>query len=138
MRRQIQEVLRKAGEESLEKGTKEEREDLKGVEVSSVQQLYVSVRGVRTSAATNKCEFSTARTYHSVRGALVLNKKTKWCKLCAWAHDKDCEKLRAYRTEEVKCTQELMARTRREAAPTRAQQQAARPEYTLTVEKENR
>eukprot|EP00965_Chrysotila_dentata_P117931 3897961-Pleurochrysis_carterae.AAC.1 len=57
MRRQIQEVLRKAGEESTGRGTEEEREDLKRVEVNTVQQLYVNVRGMRTSAATNKCEF---------------------------------------------------------------------------------
>eukprot|EP00965_Chrysotila_dentata_P053903 1788549-Pleurochrysis_carterae.AAC.1 len=57
MRRQIQEVLRKTGEESGDRGTEEERADLRGVEITSVQQLYVSVRGMRTSAATNKCEF---------------------------------------------------------------------------------
>eukprot|EP00965_Chrysotila_dentata_P058230 1930722-Pleurochrysis_carterae.AAC.1 len=57
MRRQIQEVLRKAGEEPSNRGTAEEREDMRGVEVNSVQQLYVNVRGMRTSAATNQCEF---------------------------------------------------------------------------------
>eukprot|EP00965_Chrysotila_dentata_P118959 3933318-Pleurochrysis_carterae.AAC.1 len=35
MRRQVQEVLRKAGEEPSERGTAEEREDLRGVEVTS-------------------------------------------------------------------------------------------------------
>eukprot|EP00965_Chrysotila_dentata_P080592 2659422-Pleurochrysis_carterae.AAC.1 len=168
MRKQIQEVLRGAGEDPSERGTAEEREDLKGVEVSSVQQLYVSVRGMTTSAATNKCEFSyttpsgeelrwgpkrftlyaeyhkrtlkpkmnSARTYHTVRGALTLNDPAGWCELCAWAHGKECEKLKAYRAEEAKQTSELMARARREAAPTRAQRQAARPEYTLDVEME--
>eukprot|EP00965_Chrysotila_dentata_P260119 6213791-Pleurochrysis_carterae.AAC.2 len=67
-----------------------------------------------------------ARTYHTVRDARVLNEQTRWRELCAWAHGKDCERLRAYRTEEAKQTQELVARTRRETAPTRAQQQAAR------------
>eukprot|EP00965_Chrysotila_dentata_P220515 6191821-Pleurochrysis_carterae.AAC.1 len=57
MRKQIQEVLRKAGDESSDRGSAEEREDLRGVEVNSVQQLYVNVKGMRTSAATNKCEF---------------------------------------------------------------------------------
>eukprot|EP00965_Chrysotila_dentata_P045593 1514724-Pleurochrysis_carterae.AAC.10 len=57
MRQQIQSVLRKAGEESSEKGTEEKREDLMGVEVNSVQQPYVNVRGMRTIAATSKCEF---------------------------------------------------------------------------------
>eukprot|EP00965_Chrysotila_dentata_P050270 1665666-Pleurochrysis_carterae.AAC.1 len=57
MRAQIQAVLRKAGAELVEQGTEKEREDLRGVEVNTVQQLYVSVRGMRTSAATNKCEF---------------------------------------------------------------------------------
>eukprot|EP00965_Chrysotila_dentata_P162973 5382036-Pleurochrysis_carterae.AAC.1 len=42
MRAQIQEVLRKAGAELAEQGTEEEREDLRGVEVISAQQLYVS------------------------------------------------------------------------------------------------
>eukprot|EP00965_Chrysotila_dentata_P128108 4236072-Pleurochrysis_carterae.AAC.3 len=168
MRKQIQEVLRRAGEESSKKGTVEEREDLRGVEVNSVQQLYVSVRGMTTSAATNKCEFgyttpsgeelrwgptkltlhaeyhrrslkvkeNSARTYHTVRGALVLNDQATWCELCAWAHGKGCEKLRAYRAEENRRTDELMARARRETAPTRAQRQATRPEYTLSVEME--
>eukprot|EP00965_Chrysotila_dentata_P212242 6186903-Pleurochrysis_carterae.AAC.1 len=36
MRRQIQEVLRKAGEELSDRGTAEEREDMRGVEVNSV------------------------------------------------------------------------------------------------------
>eukprot|EP00965_Chrysotila_dentata_P054836 1820914-Pleurochrysis_carterae.AAC.1 len=126
MRKQIQDILRKAGEEETERGTVEEREDLKGVEVHSVQQLYVQVRGMRTSAATNKCEFgyttpsgeelrwgptrftlyaeyhkrslkvktSSARTYHTVRGALILNEQSTWCELCASAHGKECEKLR--------------------------------------------
>eukprot|EP00965_Chrysotila_dentata_P170641 5633270-Pleurochrysis_carterae.AAC.2 len=117
MRKQIQEILRKEGEESA-RGTEEEREDLKGVVVNTVQQLYVSVRGMRTSAATNKCEFGyttpsgqelkwgpkrftlysefhrrslkpkahTAQTYHTVRGALVLNEVARWCELCACAH----------------------------------------------------
>eukprot|EP00965_Chrysotila_dentata_P012405 408257-Pleurochrysis_carterae.AAC.1 len=57
MRGQIQEILRKAGEETAERGTEEEREDLRGVNVNTVQQLYVNVRGMRTSAPTNKCEF---------------------------------------------------------------------------------
>eukprot|EP00965_Chrysotila_dentata_P030699 1022222-Pleurochrysis_carterae.AAC.2 len=166
MRRQIQEVLRKAGEEPSDRGTAEEREDMRGVEVNSVQQLYVSVRG--TSAATNKFEFgyttpsgeelkwgptrftlyseyhkrtlkvksNTARTYHTVRGALILNEQAKWCELCAQAHGKECEQLRAYRTEEARRTQDLMAKAKRGTAPTLAQQQAARPEYTLNVEKE--
>eukprot|EP00965_Chrysotila_dentata_P226201 6195253-Pleurochrysis_carterae.AAC.7 len=43
MRKQIQEALRKAGEESPERGTEEERADLRRVEVNNVQQLYVSV-----------------------------------------------------------------------------------------------
>uniref|UniRef100_A0A7S4BSQ4 Uncharacterized protein n=1 Tax=Chrysotila carterae TaxID=13221 RepID=A0A7S4BSQ4_CHRCT len=168
MRKQIQEVLRKAGDESSDRGSAEEREDLRGVEVNSVQQLYVNVKGMRTSAATNKCEFgyttpsgeelrwgptkftlcseyhkhtlkaksNTMRTYHTVQGALILNEQAKWCELCAWAHGKECERLRAYRTEEARRTQELMAKARRETEPTRAQQQAARPEYTLSVEKE--
>eukprot|EP00965_Chrysotila_dentata_P171849 5671363-Pleurochrysis_carterae.AAC.1 len=168
MRKQIQEVLRKAGEELTDRDTEREREDLRGVLVNSVQQLYVNVRGMRTCAATNKCEFGyttpsgeelswgptkftlyagyhkcshkgktdTARTYYTVRGALVLNEQWKWCELCAWAHGKDCEKLVAYRTEEVRRRQELMTRARRENAPTRAQKQAARPEYTISVEKE--
>eukprot|EP00965_Chrysotila_dentata_P233110 6199381-Pleurochrysis_carterae.AAC.1 len=168
MRRQIQEVLRQAGEEKWERGTAEEREDMRGVEVSSVQQLYVNVRGMRTSAATNKCEFgyttpsgeelkwgptrftlhseyhkrtlkaksNSARTYHTVRGALTLNEQAQWCELCAWAHGKECERLKAYRTQENERTLELMAKARRGTAPTRAQQQAARPEYTLDVEKE--
>eukprot|EP00965_Chrysotila_dentata_P129564 4283109-Pleurochrysis_carterae.AAC.1 len=168
MKKQIQEVLRKAGEASSERGTAEEREDLKGVVVNSVQQLYVSVRGMTTSAATNKCEFgyttpsggelrwgptkftlhaeyhkrslkvktATARTYHTVRGALTLNEQAKWCELCACAHWKGCEKLRAYRTEEARRTQELMEKARRGTAPSRAQLQAARPEYTLDVEQE--
>eukprot|EP00965_Chrysotila_dentata_P021442 710310-Pleurochrysis_carterae.AAC.1 len=76
------------------------------------------------------------RTYHTVQGALILNEQAKWCELCAWAHGKECERLRAYRTEEARRTQELMAKARRETEPTRAQQQAARPEYTLSVEKE--
>eukprot|EP00965_Chrysotila_dentata_P097843 3234947-Pleurochrysis_carterae.AAC.2 len=166
MRRQIQEVLRKAGEE-VDRGTERERADLGGVEVISVQQLYVSVKGMRTSAATNKCEFgyttpsgeelhwgptkftlyaechrrshkvktNTARTFHTVRGALILNEQKKWCELCAWAHGQDCQKLVAYREEEARRTQELMARAKRETAPTRAQLQAAKPEYTLSVEK---
>eukprot|EP00965_Chrysotila_dentata_P239724 6203271-Pleurochrysis_carterae.AAC.2 len=57
MRKQIQEVLRKAGEELTDRGTEREREDLRRVKANSVQQLYVSVRGMRTCAATNKCEF---------------------------------------------------------------------------------
>eukprot|EP00965_Chrysotila_dentata_P110004 3634757-Pleurochrysis_carterae.AAC.1 len=97
-------MMTKTNESPSERGTAEEREDLRGVEVNSVQQLYVSVRGKTTSAATNKCEFgyttasgeelrwgptkftryaeyhkrslkvetNTARTYHTVRGALVL------------------------------------------------------------------
>eukprot|EP00965_Chrysotila_dentata_P148619 4907497-Pleurochrysis_carterae.AAC.1 len=162
------EVLRKAGEERMDQGTEEEREDLKGVTVNTVQQLYVNVRGMRTSAATNKCEFSyttpsgqelkwgptrftlcaeyhkrslkakshTANTYHTVRGALVLNEPSRWCELCACAHGKDCRKLRAYRTEEVRRTNELLSRAKRETAPSRAQQQATRPEYTLNVERE--
>eukprot|EP00965_Chrysotila_dentata_P138697 4587858-Pleurochrysis_carterae.AAC.2 len=168
MKKQIQDVLRKEGEESAEKGTEEEREDLKGVVVNTVQQLYVNVRGMRTSAATHKCEFgyttpsgkelrwgptrftlyseyhkrslkpktNTAQTYHTVRGALVLNDHARWCELCACAHGKDCERLKAYRTEEAKRTNELLVRARRETAPSRAQQQATRPEYTLEVEKE--
>eukprot|EP00965_Chrysotila_dentata_P148689 4909908-Pleurochrysis_carterae.AAC.2 len=168
MRKQIQEVLRKAGEDSPERGTEEEREDLKGVVVNSVQQLYVNVRGMRTSAATNKCEFgyttpsgeelkwgpkrftlyaeyhkrslkpktNTASTYHTVRGALILNEQARWCELCAEAHGKDCERLREYRAEEARRTSELISKARREAAPTRAQQQAARPEYTLDVKRE--
>eukprot|EP00965_Chrysotila_dentata_P040133 1332127-Pleurochrysis_carterae.AAC.2 len=123
---------------------------------------------MRTSAATNKCEFgcttpsgeeprwgptrftlyaefhkcsrkvktNTARTFHTVRGALILNEQRKWCELCAWAHGKDCQRLEAYRAEEARRTQELLARAKRESASTRAQQQAARPEYTLSVEKE--
>eukprot|EP00965_Chrysotila_dentata_P137650 4553989-Pleurochrysis_carterae.AAC.2 len=149
MRRQIQEVLRKAGEELVDRGTEEEREDLKGVVVNTVQQLYVNVRGMRTSAATSKCEFGyttpsgeelkwapthftyhkrslkpkahSARTYHTVRGALVLNEQTRWCELCAAAHGKDCERLRAFRTEEARRTQELLSKAKRETAPTRAQ-----------------
>eukprot|EP00965_Chrysotila_dentata_P184220 6082137-Pleurochrysis_carterae.AAC.1 len=168
MRKQIQEVLRKAGAELVEQGSEQEREDLRGVEVNTVQQLYVNVRGMRTSAATNKCEFGyttpsgeelrwgpkrftlyseyhkrslkvksdSARTYHTLRGALILNEQAQWCELCAWAHGKECERLRAYRQEEARRTQELLAKSRREAAPSRAQQQAARPEYTLNVEKE--
>eukprot|EP00965_Chrysotila_dentata_P097985 3239902-Pleurochrysis_carterae.AAC.1 len=168
MRRQIQEVLRKAGEESKDRGTEEEREDLKGVVVNTVQQLYVNVRGMRTSAATNKCEFgyttpsgnelkwgpkrftlyseyhkrtlqpktNTARTYHTVRGALILNEQTRWCELCACAHGKDCERLREYRAEEARRTSELLDKAKRESAPSRAQQQAAKPEYTLGVERE--
>eukprot|EP00965_Chrysotila_dentata_P115695 3823602-Pleurochrysis_carterae.AAC.1 len=168
MRRQIQGVLRKAGEELTDRGTEREREDLRGVTVNSVQQLYVNVRGMRTCAATNKCEFGyttpsgeeltwgpttftlyagyhkrshkvkadTARTYHTVRGALVLNEQGNWCKLCAWAHGKNCEKLVEYRSEEARRKQDLMTRARRENAPTRAQQQASRPEYTISVEKE--
>eukprot|EP00965_Chrysotila_dentata_P122682 4054856-Pleurochrysis_carterae.AAC.1 len=58
MKQQIQEVLRKAGEETAERGTEEERADLRGVVITGVQQLYVNVRGMRTNAATNKCEFS--------------------------------------------------------------------------------
>eukprot|EP00965_Chrysotila_dentata_P180329 5953704-Pleurochrysis_carterae.AAC.1 len=168
MKQQIQAVLRKAGAEARDRGTEKERADLRGVEVTSVQQLYVSVRGMRTSAATNKCEFGyitpsgeelrwgptsftlyaefhkrsrkvkedTARTFHTVRGALVLNEQKKWCELCACAHGKDCQLLVAFRAEEARRKQELLARTKRESAPTRAQQQAARPEYTLSVEKE--
>eukprot|EP00965_Chrysotila_dentata_P066061 2187020-Pleurochrysis_carterae.AAC.1 len=85
---------------------------------------------------TLKVKINTARTYHTVRGALTLNEQAKWCELCAWAHGKDCEKLRAYRAEEARRTQELLDKARREKAPTRAQQQAARPEYTLDVEQE--
>eukprot|EP00965_Chrysotila_dentata_P220041 6191532-Pleurochrysis_carterae.AAC.2 len=146
MRKQIQEVIRKAGDEAAERGTAEERKDLRGVEVNSVQQLYVNVRGMRTSAATNKCEFgytipsgeelrweptkstlhaefhkrslkvktNSARTYHTARGALVLNEQSRWCEECAFAHGKDCKWLRAYRAEEAKRTQELMSRARRE------------------------
>eukprot|EP00965_Chrysotila_dentata_P255857 6212361-Pleurochrysis_carterae.AAC.3 len=109
MRRQIQEVLRKAGEELTDRDTEKEREDLRGVTVSSVQQLYVKVRGMRTCAATNKCAFGyttpsgeelswdptkftihagyhkrshkvkadTASTYHTARGALILNEQGK-------------------------------------------------------------
>eukprot|EP00965_Chrysotila_dentata_P162838 5377652-Pleurochrysis_carterae.AAC.1 len=133
MRKQVQEVLRKAGTEEAERGTEKEREDLRGVVVNTVQQLYVNVRGMRTSAATNKCEFGyttpsgdelqwgptrftlhadfhkrslkpkthTAQTYHTVRGALILNEPSRWCELCASAHGKDCERLRAYRLEEA-------------------------------------
>eukprot|EP00965_Chrysotila_dentata_P262381 6214553-Pleurochrysis_carterae.AAC.1 len=159
MRRQIQDVLRKEGEEATGRGTEEERDDLRGVEVNSVQQLYVNVRGMRTSAATNKCEFGyttpsgqelkwgptrftlyaefhkrslkpkthTAHTYHTVRGALILNEQARWCELCACAHGKDCEKLQAYRVEESRRTNELFSKAKRETAPTRAQQQAAKP-----------
>eukprot|EP00965_Chrysotila_dentata_P179971 5942090-Pleurochrysis_carterae.AAC.1 len=168
MRRKIQGVLRKAGQELMDKGTEREREDLRGVTVNSVQQLYRNVRGMRTCAATNKCEFGyttpsgeeptwgpttftlyagyhkrsykvkedTARTYHTVRGALVLNEQNNWCELCARAHGKKCEKLLEYRSEEARRKQDLMTRARRENAPTRAQQQASRPEYTISVEKE--
>eukprot|EP00965_Chrysotila_dentata_P065056 2156844-Pleurochrysis_carterae.AAC.1 len=168
MRKQMQEVLRKTGMEEAERGTEKEREDLRGVEVITIQQLYVNVRGMRTSAATNKCELAyttpsgdeltwgpkrftlyaeyhrrslkpktnTARTYHTVRGALILNDQSRWCELCACAHGKDCERLREYRSEEANRMQELFAKTKRENAPTRAQQQAARPTYTLSVERE--
>eukprot|EP00965_Chrysotila_dentata_P019557 649675-Pleurochrysis_carterae.AAC.1 len=44
--------------------------------------------------------------------------------------------VRTYREEEAKRTNELLAKTRRETASTRAQRQATRPEYTLSVEKE--
>eukprot|EP00965_Chrysotila_dentata_P011019 358307-Pleurochrysis_carterae.AAC.1 len=123
---------------------------------------------MRTSAATNKCEFGyttpsgqelkwgptrftlyaefhrrslkpkshTANTYHTVRGALTLNEQAGWCELCACAHGKDCEKLQTYRAEESRRTNELFSKARRENAPTRAQQQAAKPEYTLSVERE--
>eukprot|EP00965_Chrysotila_dentata_P226202 6195253-Pleurochrysis_carterae.AAC.8 len=72
-----------------------------------------------------KVKIDTARIYHTVRGALILNKQKRWCKLCAWAPGKDCERLAAYRKKGARRTQELMARTKRETAPTRAQQQAA-------------
>eukprot|EP00965_Chrysotila_dentata_P067268 2226158-Pleurochrysis_carterae.AAC.1 len=165
---QVQEVLRKAGTDAAERGTEKEREDLRGVVVNTVQQLYVNVRGMRTSAATNKCEFGyttpsgeelkwgptrftmhaefhkrslkpktqTARTYHTVRGALILNEQSRWCELCACAHGKDCERLRAYRQEEANRMQGLLDKAKRGNAPSRAQQQAARPEYTLSVERE--
>uniref|UniRef100_A0A7S4F5P6 C3H1-type domain-containing protein n=1 Tax=Chrysotila carterae TaxID=13221 RepID=A0A7S4F5P6_CHRCT len=168
MRKQIQEVLRKAGDESSDRGSAEEREDLRGVVVNTVQQLYVSVRGMRTSAATNKCEFGyvtpsgkelkwgptrftlyaefhkrslkpkthTANTYHTVRGALILNDQSRWCELCAWSHGKGCERLQSYRADEARRTNELLTKATRETAPSRAQQQAARPEYTLGVERE--
>eukprot|EP00965_Chrysotila_dentata_P043746 1454496-Pleurochrysis_carterae.AAC.1 len=61
MRQQIQAVLQKAGEEAPDRGTERERADLRGVEVVSVQQLYVNVRGMRTTAATNKYEFGYTR-----------------------------------------------------------------------------
>eukprot|EP00965_Chrysotila_dentata_P012861 424903-Pleurochrysis_carterae.AAC.1 len=68
--------------------------------------------------------------------ALILNEQARWCELCATAHGKDCQKLREYRMEETKRTTELITKAKREMAPTRAQQQAARPIYTLDVEKE--
>eukprot|EP00965_Chrysotila_dentata_P058781 1950322-Pleurochrysis_carterae.AAC.1 len=68
--------------------------------------------------------------------SFLTRQQRKWCKLCAWAHGKDCQRLAAQRAEEARRTQELMARAKRETAPTRAQLQAARPEYTLSVKRE--
>eukprot|EP00965_Chrysotila_dentata_P127447 4214526-Pleurochrysis_carterae.AAC.3 len=87
---------------------------------------------------SHKLKTDMARTYHTVSGAPILKEQGRWCELCAWAHDKDCERLVAYRTEEARRTQELMAKARRETVPTRAQQQAARPEYTPSVEMQMR
>eukprot|EP00965_Chrysotila_dentata_P169136 5584891-Pleurochrysis_carterae.AAC.1 len=85
---------------------------------------------------TRKVKPHTARTFHTVRGALVLNEQKRWCELCAWAHGKDCQRLVAYRAEEAKRKQELLARSKRESAPTRVQQQATKPEYNVSVEME--
>eukprot|EP00965_Chrysotila_dentata_P094955 3140228-Pleurochrysis_carterae.AAC.1 len=85
---------------------------------------------------TRKVKPHTARTFHTVRGALVLNEQKRWCELCAWAHGKDCQRLVAFRAEEAKRKQELLARSKRESAPTRVQQQAAKPEYNIGVEME--
>eukprot|EP00965_Chrysotila_dentata_P010896 354414-Pleurochrysis_carterae.AAC.1 len=101
---------------------------------------------MRTSAAMNKCEFGY--TTPSGEERLGPTKFTLYAKYhkrsrgsgasCAhghvartangWWHNEQIE--------EARRTQKLMARAKRERAPTRAQLQAARPEYTLSVKKE--